>query len=105
MHEWVNLTGYYGKEIQNPSDNDLKDALSELFGSRDEEHPDAWIECGSQDGPLYCLSIYSSGYALFTKYSDVDMTEELENKKIENVNENTAYELWKFLIDGEIDKI
>lgn len=100
MHEWVNLYGHYGKHAQNPSDDELKEVLNELFASRDDEHPDAWIECGSQVGSLYVLNIFSSGYALFTKYSDVDMTEELENRKIENVDEAGAYKLWKDLING-----
>lgn len=105
MHEWVHLTGYYGRGVQSPTDNDLKEALNELFGSNDDEHPDAWIECGSQDGPLYSLSIFASGYALFTKYTDVDMTDELENKRIENIDKNKAFDLWKNLIEGKIDKI
>lgn len=33
------------------------------------------------------------------------MTDELENKKIENVNEITAFQLWKNLIDGNVEKI
>ena len=105
MHEWINLTGRYGMGKQNPTEHDLKEVLNELFNSKDDEHPDAWIECGTDDGPLYSLSIFSSGYALFTKYSDVDMTEELEAKKIENVNKDTALQLWKNLIDGNINEI
>lgn len=105
MHEWVNLVGHYGKGWQNPTDENLKEALNDLFNSNDEEHPSTWIECGTQDGPLYSIAIYGSGYALYSKYSDLDMTEELENKKIENLNEETAFDLWKSLIDGNIEKI
>jgi len=105
MHEWVNLTGHYGKGAQNPSDKDLEEFLTELFNSKDDEHPDAWIECGTEDGPLYSLSIFSSGYALFTKYSDSDMTEELINKKIENIDKDKAFQLWKDLINENYEKI
>ena len=105
MHEFVGLIGYYGKGGSKPTDGDLKEALSELFASKDEEHPSTWIECGAQEGPLYSIAIYGSGYALYTKYSDLDMTDELENKKIENVNEITAFQLWKNLIDGNVEKI
>lgn len=105
MFEWVSLTRCYGSVIQNPTDDHLKNALIELFNSKDDEHPDAWVECGTQDGPLYSLSIFSSGYALYTKYSDADMSDELENKRIDNVTESIAFELWKNLIDGKIEKI
>jgi hypothetical protein len=105
MIEWTNLTGCFGEGTQNPSDDDLKKALSELFKSQDNEHPDAWIECGSENGPLYSVSIFSSGYALYTKYSDADMSDELENKKIENVTEDSAFALWKNLMDGNESKI
>lgn len=105
MIEWTNLTGCFGTGVSNPSDEDLRKALKELFQSHDSEHPDAWIESGSASGPLYSLTIYGSGYAIYTKYSDVDMTEELENKKIENVSEDSAFELWKAVIDSKFDKI
>lgn len=105
MIEWTNLAGCFGEGVQNPSDDDLKKALRELFKSQGDEHPDAWIECGSENGPLYSLSIFSSGYALYTKYSDADMSDELENKKIESVTEGSAFTLWKNLIDGNKSKI
>lgn len=47
MHEFVGLIGYYGKGGSKPTDGDLKEALSELFASKDEEHPSTWIECGA----------------------------------------------------------
>lgn len=96
--KWANLTSCFGESFDGPSDVELKNALKELFESRDDEHPDAWIECGSNDGPLYTLSIFSSGYGLYTKYSDVDMTEELETKRIEMVTEETGFVLWKKLL-------
>jgi hypothetical protein len=91
-----------GEKISNPSTKQLRNTLKELFASNDEEHPDAWIECGSDDGPLYILSVYSGGYAIYTKYSDVNMTEELENKKIENLDVGSTLELWQKLIAGEL---
>jgi len=105
MIEWTNLTTCFGEGVQNPSDDQLKAALSELFKSRDDEHPDAWIECGSESGPLLSLSIFSSGYALYTKYSDADMSEELENRRIENVSQESAFSLWKKVIEGNESEI
>ncbi|MGI9262029.1 MAG: hypothetical protein ACR2QR_08335 [Woeseiaceae bacterium] len=101
MHEWVNLTNFLGESILNPSERQLSAALRELFASRDDEHPDAWIDCGSNDGPLYSLSIFSSGYAIFTKYSDADMSEELEEIEIANIDVDTGLALWKDLVAGK----
>jgi len=105
VFEWSNLTTCFGDGVSNPNDSDLNKSIKELFESCDDEHPDAWIECGSETGPLCSVSIYSSGYAVFTKYSDADMTEELENKKIENVTPNVAFKLWKSLISGRLSEI
>lgn len=100
MCEWTILTTCFGHGIQNPTDKQLKIALQDLFQSDDLEHPDAWIECGSSDGCLVSLSVFSSGYAVYIKYSDLDMTEALENRQFENVTEEIAYHLWKNTIDG-----
>ncbi|MES2041003.1 MAG: hypothetical protein V4495_24565 [Pseudomonadota bacterium] len=106
MHEWIKLTGRWGVEKQSPTDSELKEALNELFGSdEDNEHPDAWLECGSENGSLYTASIFASGYAIFTKYSDADMTTELKKTEIGNINHETGLRLWKNLINENYDEI
>lgn len=105
MHDWTTLTTHLGDDTSSPSNEQLKNALSELFKSNDDEHPNSWIECGSEDSFLYSLDIYSSGFALYTKYSDVDMSDELEYKRIDNVNEEIAFNLWQHLIAGNFEKI
>lgn len=105
MHEWINLTKHLGESLDSPTDNDLKQALTDLFESNDNEHPNSWIECGSEEGPLYSLDIYSSGYAIYTKYNNADMDDELENRRIENVDVHLGLNLWKSLINGKLDDI
>lgn len=105
MFEWINLTTCFGNGVSNPTDNDLKQSIVELFESNNDEHPDACVECGSENGPLCTVSIFSSGYALFTKYSDADMSEELENKRIDNVTQDLALELWNKLISCKLNEI
>ncbi len=105
MFEWSNLTTCFGNVVSNPSEPMLKQSIVELFESQNGEHPDAWVECGSENGPLCSVSIYSSGYALFTKYSDVDMSEELENRRVDNVTQDVALQLWKNLIIGRLSEI
>lgn len=82
MHEWITLTTHLGESVRNPSHQQLRDALSKVFAAKDSEHPDSWIECGSSNGPLYVISIFSSGYALYTKYSDADVSDEIESYRL-----------------------
>ena len=105
MHDWVNLTTRIGASISNPKEEQLRDALEELFGSDDQEHPDCWIECGSDNGPLYSLSFFSSGRGIYTKYSDVDMTEELETKEVKASSPEEAIGLWMDLINERYEKL
>ena len=105
MHEWVNLTTRLGETVRNPKTEQLREALAELFSSSDEGHPDSWIECGSQNGPLYSLSFFASGRGRYTKYSDVDMTDELEVKELSASSPEEALELWQHLIKGQYEKL
>lgn len=100
MHDWITITKVFGEYVHEPTKQDMKQALEELFTSADMDHPDTWIECGSESGPLYSISVFSSGYAIYTKYSDADMTEELEKKEISPVDINSALTLWSDLVEG-----
>ena len=95
MHEWITITRVFGQYVNEPGEANMRSALEELFSSADGDHPDAWIECGTEGGPLYCISICASGYAIYKKYSDVDMTAELEPKEIANVDIRVALDLWR----------
>ena len=105
MHDWVILTTRMGLDIRSPTIDDLKKALEELFSSKDVEHPDASVRCGTDDGPLYSISVFFRQYALYTQYSDVDMSEEVESRKIENVDAAAALSLWLNLIAGRLDQV
>ncbi|KQZ30489.1 hypothetical protein [Duganella sp. Root1480D1] len=100
MHEWITLTKVFGDSLRNPTTAQMEDALDELFDHADADHPDSWIECGSESGPLCCISIFSNGYALYTKYSDADMSEVLETKRLSPIDRDAALALWSNLIQG-----
>ncbi len=103
MFEWTTLTEVLGHSVLEPTEADMRRALGALFdGTADAEHPDTWIECGSESGPLYCISVYASGYAIFTKYSDADMTAELDKKTIQPVDTEAALALWRNLVAGRL---
>jgi len=99
MHDWVTLTTRWGASFPNPNAEQLREALEELFGSDDPEHPDSWIECGSEDAPLHSFSFFPSGRGIYTKYSDADMTEELESKEFKASNPTEALGFWMDLIN------
>ena len=99
MHEWVTLTTRAGAAIPSPDDVALRGALTELFSSApDDEHPDCWIECGNAAGPLVTVSFFQSGKGYYTKYSDPDMTEELETKELKVSSVDAALEIWQKVI-------
>ena len=106
MYAWSNLTTRTGDDIPNPDQLALSNSINELFSSPiDNEHPDTWLRCCMPGGPLYVLSIFQSGYAVFTKYPDADMTIELESGEITNINRERALDLFNLLLSGKPDAI
>lgn len=105
MHQWVNLFPRNEDTVTNPDREQMIAALVELFASDDDEHPDCWIECGTQNGELHSISIYSSGYAIFERFSDFDMSDELESKRLQAENVDAALKLWEDLINADYDKL
>jgi len=105
MHEWTTLTTRYGRSIRNPTRSQLQAALDELFASDDQEHPDCWIECGSDGRPLHALSFLSTGVGKYTKYSDVDMSEELQSKSVAAKTPAAALLLWEHLINERYQEL
>ncbi|WP_085718580.1 hypothetical protein [Pseudomonas sp. B28(2017)] len=105
MHEWINLTARHGDTIEKPSVEQMKSVLQDLFSDRDEEHPDCWLQCGSQNGELVVLSVFDSGYAIFTRYADQDMLEELEVRRVPAHDVSTALALCVSLIGGHYEEI
>lgn len=99
-YDWVTLYFVFGSCEGDPTKRDLKLALKELFNKADDEHFTTWIECGVEDGQLHTLEIYDSGFAIYTRHSDGDMTEQLESLRVDNVDKKIALTLWMKLISG-----
>lgn len=105
MHDWITLTTRYGSSIRSPSRSQLGAALQELFAAEDEEHPDCWIECGSDGKPLHTFSFLGNGEGLYIKYSDADMTEELLRKNVAADTVVAALKKWEHLINEQYEEI
>jgi hypothetical protein len=101
VHEWIKVVTRMGQTIGSPSQGQLRSTLDELFQSPlDEEHPDSWLECGSEEGELHTLSIFQSGRAIYTRYSDADMTDELEVREVRAETVEEGLRLWNALAEG-----
>ena len=92
--DWINLTRRHGQVIIDPSKDDLNAALQELFDTVDNEHPDAWVECGLNGGEVFVLIISQNKDARYFKYSDADMNDETEYKNEIFNDQNEALNLW-----------
>lgn len=99
MIRWTNLYTRRGTCIPQPTKDQLRQAIQEVFATSDLEHPDAWIECGSENGPLHTLAVSSGGALRYTKHSDADMTEELETATQAGVTEDQAFHAWLQLMN------
>lgn len=102
LYEFVTLNGCFGSTISDPDEADLKNALAETFKAQDEEHPDCWLECGSEAGPLQVLTVCFDGSAWLTTFSDVDMSAELAEEEFTDLDVDRALALFKKLINGKI---
>jgi hypothetical protein len=97
-HDWVTLYRRYGQSVRMPSEADLLFALKEVLSAKDEEHPDTWIECGTEKGPLHTFSVSHSGYGTYARYSDVDMSQEVEHAEYGVLDLQQALKAWHTLI-------
>lgn len=113
-HAWVILTSRYGGCIRDPSSADLVSSIAELYHeemvSMTEgdyaEHPNAWLEYGFDEGPMYILEVYRGGRVVFGQWADQDYESKLApESSMEGVSEKVAVQLWTWLAHGDIDRI
>lgn len=111
---WVILSTRYGGDIPQPTADQLRHALSEVFHenvpSMNEsdyaEHPNASLRYGFDHGPMYLLNVYRSKTVYFSQWSNQDYESELEPELERiNVSEGEALRLWELLAAGKIDEI
>lgn len=72
----------------------------------DDEHPDAWLGHGYDDGPLYVLAFTAGRVARFDEYADQDSTERLAPEpEARDVTDEEAMALWKQLASGDVEAV
>jgi hypothetical protein len=120
MEEWCRVKSRFQQmRISSPpSDEEIAAVIDEVMdeaallrryphlgqGGLD-EHPNAYIEVGRDDGPLYYLDLYAGGALHFTKYADLDLEEEEFCRIREGVSAPEAERLWRLLRDGRLPEV
>lgn len=112
----VTLTGRFGGGTTDPSLEDLKEALREVYVEDHtslveadyEEHPNAWLEYGYENGDkwtVYTLDVCRSGTVIFSKFDDQDDLDPEFEKRMTGVSQERALELWRTLASSDIDSL
>ncbi len=90
--------------ISNPTHDELEKEIWYFFQHSDEEHPSAWLFCGTDEGPLYTLEIFDARRSWngkkicnveYIEYDNQDMNEEIEKKSLGTFSKKAVLELWK----------
>jgi hypothetical protein len=110
--EWLILTTRYGKDIENPSKEDLSHALEELRkddpkamteGDYD-EYSNTWLRCGTDDGLMYILSVSKDGTTSLSEFVSQDADDPI-GELTRKISSEKALTLWVLLAEGNPDKV
>ena len=66
----VSLTTRNGKEIENPSQGDLSQAMKDLSPETPAEQTEIFLRCETDDGPIYLLSVDRDGTVSFSEFAN-----------------------------------
>jgi hypothetical protein len=110
---WVILRVRYGGDIRDPSPQELRQALGELFEENIPgmtegdymEHPSAGLRYGFDEGPMYELDVYRDRGVIFSKYADQDDDDPLWEYRMNDVSREKALGLWQHLIEGKLSEL
>lgn len=114
QQSWLILTRRFGGDLREPTADDLRLALAEVYHETHPElteadyaeHPNASLRLGFEDGPMYVLDVYRGGRVHFAQWADTDFDEELEPEAVKrDASESEAFQLWELLARREIDQI
>ncbi|MGY4827300.1 hypothetical protein ACVNIS_01830 [Sphaerotilaceae bacterium SBD11-9] len=111
---WFILSKRYGGDIREPSVEEMRAALSEVYVETHpnltqadyEEHPSAFVRYGTDSGPMYVLYIGRTKTATFEQWADQDFGDELaEPLSIEDVSLEAAIAMCSQLQKGQVDAL
>ena len=105
---WTTLWTRYGDGIESPADADLAAALDEVLDPavNDEEHPNAWLEHGAEDGRTFVLDVYADGRVVFNQWATADYDARLAPEAhLTGVTRTEALVLWQRLNAGDVEGV
>ena len=104
---WTTLWTRYGDCIASPAAADLTAALDEVLDPAvDEEHPNAWLEHGAEDGATFVLDVYAGGRVVFNQWASADYDERLApDAHLTGVDRAEALALWQRLSAGDVEGV
>jgi len=110
---WVILTRRYGEDVRQPSEDDLTQAVNELFNENYKamtetdyaEHPNAWVRYGFDEGPMFVIEANRDKTVTLLKYADQDDVEAIAKYTVRDKSGENILSLWKLLAKGEIEEI
>jgi hypothetical protein len=95
-----------GADKREPTDDELLAVLKDVFTSNDDEHPNAWLRVGSDDGPMFVVDVYSSRRIVFEQWADADFDNQLAPEIIlSDVQLELAMGLWRSLRNRDIEAV
>jgi hypothetical protein len=111
---WFILTSRYGGDTRDPSLDELRFALDEVYVENHpgmtltdyEEHPSAFVRYGVDAGPMYLLYVGRSGAVTLEQWVDQDYGDELAKPlTMEKVSREEALAMWSKLQSGQIEAL
>lgn len=106
LNQWCILTTRMGADVREPTDAQLRATLEDVFASDDDEHPNAWLRLGSDDGPMFVLDVYGSKQIVFEQWADTEFDNQLVSPTtLSDVQLEVAMGLWRALRNRDIDAV
>jgi hypothetical protein len=111
---WVILERRYGDGTRSPNVAQLTEAIVELYhetlpGMTEggyAEHGAASLRYGYDDGPMYVLEVNRLGEVTLEEWADQDYERALSPpRRMREVPEDQAIQLWTWLAEGLLDRI
>jgi len=111
---WVILARRYGGDTRSPTVAQLAEAIAELYhetlpGMTEgdyAEHGAASLRYGYDDGPMYVLEVNRLREVTLEEWADQDYEQELgPPRRMREVSEGQALQLWSWLAEGQIDRV
>lgn len=105
MAGWLLLTTHFGtEEIDNPSHQDLSDAIEELRRNDIPEVPDVWLRSEVDGGAVYLLIVSKDGAVTFSKYVSAEADDPIV-ELAKTVSLENALEFMTWLAEGKVEQI